>query len=198
MQAVNIYGVRELNDYYILNNDFLNKFNINIFCGTYNNNVGNNIIYGVKIGYDEIKSGIKKSNRMILSRLSKFVLKKFNKSFESPFVSVGFYNANIDKKEFKYDYAYDKYQDIKVKEYTISGNLFIKYCRFNKNAINEIKEIFKYNSLKYNYELMVFKVSNNAEKHGFYINILIKVIDNKAEEWYKKIKREDVMNILSF
>lgn len=199
MQAVNVYGVKEYDLNYILNIDFLKKFHIDIFCTSYNNiptsmqisegneSIANNIIYGVKIGYNEIKEGINKSNKIILSKFSRYVLNNFKKEFKSPFITTAFYNIKIDKKDFNFDFTYDKYKNKLIKEYSITCNLYIKYCRYNENGILKIKEIIKFYTLKYNYEFISFNINKDSDKDIYYLNILIKIIDNKKDKWIEQI-----------
>lgn len=196
MQAVNVYGIREYDSNYILNVDFLKKFNIDIFCTSYvpstmqisegNKYICNDIIYGVKIGYNEIKDGINKSNKIILSKFRNYVLNKYKKEFQSPIITTAFYNIKIDKKDFNFDFTYDKYKNELIKEYSITCNLHIKYCRYNENCILKIKEIFKIYTLKYNYEFISFNINKDSDKDIYYIKILIKIIDNKKKNGLNK------------
>lgn len=196
MQAVNVYGIKEYDLNYILNVDFLKKFHIDIFCTTYDIDFSkgkgscNNIIYGVKIGYNEIKEGINKSNKIILSKFRNYVLNKYKKQFQQPILTTAFYNIKIDKKDFDFDFTYDKYKNELIKEYSITCNLHIKYCRYNENGILKIKEIFKFYTLKYNYEFISFNINKDSDKDIYYINILIKIIDNKKEKWIEQIINE--------
>ncbi len=192
MQAVNVYGVREKDKNYILNIEFLNKFDINLFCTSHDNVFGDNIIYGIKISYDEIKKGIKKSNRIILSKFTKYISNTFNKRFDQPIAIPAFYKANIDKNEFKFDYSYDKYKGEIINEYLIQGSFHLKYCRFDENSMNFILENFKVNTLLYNYEIIRIQLENISDINSYKLDILIKTIGNKVEEWLEKIKQESI------
>lgn len=189
IKAITVCGVYDnTEENKILNKEFLAKFNMQAYCTSYsiNKGIGSDIVYGIQCYV------VRESDRMMVENFIGYVKDNFNIDIDNePRECLALTNVPIDMDEYDLDYTYDKFEGKEVKEYVITGTVYMERDNIDNVYRSEfVEEIFKIETILHEYELKYIQFDNDSDIDSYWVDICVKVGDDKVDEWFEKIKEQ--------
>ena len=167
---------REQSDNQIINQNFLNEFDLSIFAKRFENNIASEFVYGIELDLDDIRYGINELIELKLNKFIEYCYSVYKIELESAYETLVFKDVEIDCQYFINRNLI--FIPIMEKEYTLSIEL---------NCIYDIEEKILYELLKKNFKHLYTTILNNDTINKIDIMFLA---EKNIKSWFKTFKKK--------